>query len=390
MNYILGANPRNCSYLVSFGSCYPQTPHHREAHGSWTNDITSPTAQRHILYGALVGGPGAASDAFSDNRQNYQTNEPADDYNAGLSGALARLDQEYGGSPVASLPDKAHDDDEIYAMASLNNAGPSFSEIQAHFVNKTGWPARLTSDLSLRYYFTLEPNMLTLSTQYTECGSQLSGPTQYSGNIYFITVSCAGVPLYPGGQSNYQKQVQFRISSAGAWDPTNDWSYQGIAAQGASPLKVSNIQVFAGSTLAWGTAPGGTTTPNPTVSPTPTPLPTPTGTPPPAAACQVHSAITNQWQGGFGASFTLTNSGSTAINGWNLQFSFPNAQTITRIWNGTYTQVGSTVTLSNLSYNASIAPGSTLSSEPGFNGSWSGTNASPTSFTLNSTTCSVV
>ena len=104
VNYILGANPRNCSYMVGFGSCYPQTPHHREAHGSWTDSITDPTYERHILYGAVVGGPSSANDAFTDNRQDYQTNEPADDYNAALTGALARLYKEYGGSPVASMP----------------------------------------------------------------------------------------------------------------------------------------------------------------------------------------------------------------------------------------------------------------------------------------------
>lgn len=136
-------------------------------------------------------------------------------------GALARLYQEYGGSPVSSFPDKPKDDDEIYVTAAVNASGSNFTEIKAIFINKTGWPARVTSNLSLRYYFTLEPgvtpSMLTLNMNYTECGNQLSGPTQYSGNIYYVTVSCAGVLIYPGGQSNYQKQVQFRITSSGAW-----------------------------------------------------------------------------------------------------------------------------------------------------------------------------
>jgi cellulase/cellobiase CelA1 len=104
----------------------------------------------------------------------------------------------------------------------------------------------------------------------------------------------------------------------------------------------------------------------------------------------VHYAITNQWPGGFGASLTITNTGSTAINGWSLQFSFPNGQTITQLWNGSYTQSGAAVTITNASYNGSLAPGGTLSSPPGFNGSWSTTNSAPTSFTLNGTACSVV
>jgi len=145
---------------------------------------------------------------------------------------------------------------------------------------------------------------------------------------------------------------------------------------------------------------GGNPTPTPTQNPTPTPITTPTpgttptptatATPVSGATCSVHYAITNQWSGGFGASFTITNTGSTAINGWNLKFSFPNGQTITQLWNGTATQSGSAVTVTNASYNASIPAGQALSSEPGFNGTWNGTNSPPTAFTLNGNACSVV
>lgn len=101
--------------------------------------------------------------------------------------------------------------------------------------------------------------------------------------------------------------------------------------------------------------------------------------------------ITNQWSTGFSATINITNTGSAAINGWTLQFSFANGQAIQPSpWNGTFTQSGGAVTITNLSYNGSIAAGGgTLSSQPGFNGSWSGTNASPTAFTLNGVACSV-
>ena len=40
-----------------FGANPPRNPHHRTAHGSWTDQLTFPVESRHILYGALVGGP---------------------------------------------------------------------------------------------------------------------------------------------------------------------------------------------------------------------------------------------------------------------------------------------------------------------------------------------
>ncbi len=150
------------------------------------------------------------------------------------------------------------------------------------------------------------------------------------------------------------------------------------------------------STNIGGSASTPTPTPTPTQGTTPTPTPTQGTTPTPTptstsgASCSVHYAITNQWQGGFGATFTITNTGSAAINGWSLQFSFPNGQTITQLWNGSYTQSGSNVTITNASYNASIPPGQSLSSEPGFNGTWNGANNAPAAFTLNGVACRVV
>src|SRR5258707_5144389 len=140
-----------------------------------------------------------------------------------------------------------------------------------------------------------------------------------------------------------------------------------------------------------------TTTATPTPTPTRTPTPgvtptsthTPTATPPSSAgaSCQVSYTIPSQWSGGFGASIVITNQGTTTLNSWSLAFSFANGQMITQVWNGSYTQSGSAVTVTNLSYNGTLAPGATVN--PGFNASWSGTNTSPTAFTLNGTACSL-
>src|SRR5581483_7494972 len=134
--------------------------------------------------------------------------------------------------------------------------------------------------------------------------------------------------------------------------------------------------------------PTSTSSPTPTPSPTHTPTPTSTPTPPPTGACKVVYTVASQWSGGFGANITITNTGTTAINGWTLKCTFPGGQTVTQGWSGNFSQSGSVVTVTNVSYNGSIPAGATLSSSPGFNGSWSGSNPSPTSFTINGATCS--
>jgi hypothetical protein len=103
IRYMLGDNPRRSSYVVGFGNNPPQRPHHRAASG--TTDVGDPSPNRHVLYGALVGGPSAPDDgAYSDDRGNYITNEVALDYNAGFTGALAGLVEQYGGRPLDNFP----------------------------------------------------------------------------------------------------------------------------------------------------------------------------------------------------------------------------------------------------------------------------------------------
>jgi hypothetical protein len=102
------------------------------------------------------------------------------------------------------------------------------------------------------------------------------------------------------------------------------------------------------------------------------------------AGCQVGYSVTSQWPGGFGASVAITNLGDP-VSGWQLGWSFGAGQTITQLWNGSYTQSGAQVTVTNAGYNGSIGTGGSASF--GFNGSWTGSNPVPTTFTLNGTTC---
>ncbi|WP_433285704.1 GH12 family glycosyl hydrolase domain-containing protein [Micromonospora sp. CA-244673] len=127
---------------------------------------------------------------------------------------------------------------------------------------------------------------------------------------------------------------------------------------------------------------GGTT---PTTPPATTPPPS---TPPPGnAACSVKYA-TNVWNNGFTADVTITNTGSSAVNGWTLNYNLPSGQNITGSWNATVTQSGSAVTARNLSYNGTLAPGASTSF--GYQATLSGGFSTPSSFTLNGATCTRV
>jgi Cellulose binding domain len=105
------------------------------------------------------------------------------------------------------------------------------------------------------------------------------------------------------------------------------------------------------------------------------------------AACHVVYSTQSQWTGGFTANVTLTNTGSTAWTSWTLGFTYPGDQKVTSSWNtGSLTQSGQSVTATNASYNGSVAPAASTSF--GVQGTWAGSDAPPTSFTVNGAACS--
>jgi endoglucanase len=298
IDYVLGDNPAKESYEIGFTNSgkntkWPQNPHSRAAHGSWSQSMTEPAATRHVDYGLLVGGPGSADDGFSDERSNYGETEGALDYNAGFSSALAALTDEYGGTPLANFPPKeTPDGPEEFLQAAVNAAGTNFYEIKAQVVNKSGWPARHLTHGSFRYYFTLDsgtsPSQVTVTSAYNQCLAP-GGPTQFSGNVYYVTVSCEGQDIAPAGQSAFHREVQFRLAFPGPHNPAGDWSYQGVSTvPGSTPVTVNDMVLYDGSTAVWGTAPSGSGTTDPPATPPGAP-----GTP--TASAVTGTSVTLTW-----------------------------------------------------------------------------------------------
>jgi endo-1,4-beta-xylanase len=103
------------------------------------------------------------------------------------------------------------------------------------------------------------------------------------------------------------------------------------------------------------------------------------------AACKVSDTV-DAWNTGLTENITISNTGSVAVNGWKLGFTLASGQTITSGWNATFSPSSGAVTATNLSYDAAIAPGASVSI--GFQATHTGNTAAPSSFTLNGQTCS--
>lgn len=106
-------------------------------------------------------------------------------------------------------------------------------------------------------------------------------------------------------------------------------------------------------------------------------------------SCKVtYSAPSWGGGGGFTATVTIANTGTTSVNGWTLAFAFPAGQRVTLPgWSATWAQApgSANVTAANLDWNRGLSPGGTT--QIGFNGTFPATNTAPTSFTLNGNAC---
>lgn len=104
VDYILGQNPMNISYLVGFGPNYPQRVHHRGASvvsykdqkgfigctQGYDNWYGRPEPNPNVIIGALVGGPDF-DDKFKDLRGNYVQTEACTYNTAPLVGVFAKM-----------------------------------------------------------------------------------------------------------------------------------------------------------------------------------------------------------------------------------------------------------------------------------------------------------
>ncbi|MFD9126027.1 glycoside hydrolase family 9 protein [Kitasatospora sp. NPDC059571] len=323
LDYLLGRNALNRSYVTGYGEHASENEHHR----FWAheNDASLP----HPPAGSFAGGPNsglqdpvaqaqlagcAPAKCYVDDIGSYSTNEVAINWNAPLAW-LAAFAADQGGSRPRPAPRAVAD------------------------------PAAVT---------VAEGSSATVGIRLSAAPAQdvTVAVARASGDPDLSVAAGASLVFTP---ANWATAQQVRIAAAQDAD----------AANGTASFSVGGPGVD-------GTAFTATEADDDGV--------------PPTAPCAVVYHVDSAWNGGFTATVTVRNTGRATVAGWTLGWTFPGDQRITNAWNATAAQSGAAVTAGDAGWNGTLAPGGTASFGFQAS-SASGAGTAPTAFTLNGAAC---
>ncbi len=269
MEYIMGRNPMGYSYIVGYGYeqglPFVKHPHHRAAHGSKTLSMLDPEEHRHILWGALAGGPDK-QDYHQDVTTDFVYNEVAVDYNAAFVGACAGLYEYYGEGQevIPNFPHAEPKTDDYYCEARVEREIKESSQIVIKLHNESSQPPHYETGMKVRYFFNISELLacgqtiddVEMTIAYDEQISLQQEPITYRGPIkwddggtYYYEYDWSGREIYGDRELAIILTAKQDSNYMTHWDPTNDWSRKGLS---SDYVLTKNIPVYMNGVLVYG------------------------------------------------------------------------------------------------------------------------------------------
>jgi hypothetical protein len=145
-------------------------------------------------------------------------------------------------------------DREFFVVAKRLEGAAGATEIEATLWNRSRWPARASTNLSFRYFFTLDGNARPEQVQATLTGSdtaKISKGTLLAGKTAYVEVSFSGDAIYPGSMTLASRTVKLQLTAPG-WSVVNDWSAETL---GETPKLSPRFAVYDDGKLIAGRQP---------------------------------------------------------------------------------------------------------------------------------------
>jgi endoglucanase len=325
MEYLMGRNPMGYSYIVGYGYekglPFAKHPHHRAAHGSKTNSMNDPEEHRHILWGALAGGPDL-NDYHIDSTTEYAYNEVTIDYNAAFVGACAGLYKYYGEGqePIPNFPPLEERTDDYYCEAKVARETEDSTQVVLRIHNESSQPPHYETGMMCRYYFNISELLeneqgiddVIFTVEYDEQISMQQDPIEYRGpfkyddaGTYYYEFDWSGSKIY----GDRELQISFRVKQdknyLTHWDSSNDYSRQGLTNE---YVVYKNVPVYLDGVKVYGEEP-------PKLGPTPTPTFDPNATPANASIKVLYKrGVEDETKNTLRNTINIKNTGTSPVN----------------------------------------------------------------------------
>jgi Cellulose binding domain len=74
-------------------------------------------------------------------------------------------------------------------------------------------------------------------------------------------------------------------------------------------------------------------------------------------SCKATYSVVSSWAGGYQASVTVADSGSSPLDSWTVSLTLANGQSISNLWNGVNSGTSGAITVKDASYNGPVEAG---------------------------------
>ncbi len=301
IDYILGNNPANMSYMIGFGNQWPLHPRHRAANGYTTSEDKYQPA-KHTLTGGVVGGPNS-DDTFPDNVDAYMNTTVGISSNAGVVGALAAMIKYIYPLPTPTPPTVTP------TIIPTPTATPAPSATAMPTADPT-WIPYLPTAEQVNIIPVPEQSLVNVDITFPSAGYRVADPGQVAvaagimpdgTTRYSNLTTMTKIEQYTGVSA--QVLTTIRITYQIHYGDTTYFAFQVFYYQGTDQ-KVKDITIYQQTT--------------PTVTPvTPTPTPTISMTPTPSGGgikVQMYNSNTAATSNMIYPQFKLINTGTSAIS----------------------------------------------------------------------------
>jgi len=364
LDYLLGRNALSTSFVTGTGTKAVTQPHHRFWAGALSGNF--PWAPP----GAMSGGPNAGLEddvsagrlagcttrpatCWLDSIDAWSTNEITINWNAPYAWLLG-FASEYGGGTTQAGSSSS------VSSSSISSSSSSIAPSSSSVASSSSLPSSSSSSLVSSSSSVQTSSSSLSSSSQANNGSQCN----WYGSVYPLCVTTQTGWGWEGSKSCVSRTTcaaqpaPFGVVGATASSVRSSSSRPASSSSSSRPASSSSLSTSSVSISSVAST-------SSVISSAISSSSVPSSSAPASSSSSVAAGgncqyiVSNEWNSGFTAAIRIRNNGTSAINGWNVSWSYTDGSRMTSSWNATISG-SNPYTATNLGWNGTIQPGQSI------------------------------